>query len=142
VPADCSVPADIAGSIAIAGVPSLAGTTLATDNQMLMIDRSHDLDLTWQVAAAGRTDYWVVTLFAVVAQGGATVPVPKRRWYVTDTHVALDPALLAPGTPYFVQVTAFEGFPDVGAGDLRTSGFPGAPYATSQQPSAIFQVSN
>jgi hypothetical protein len=139
---DCSTITDVAGTVAIAGVPVLGSTALATDNVHVAIDRSRDLDLSWPLAFTGRTDYWVVSLLAVNVQGTATQLTNVRSWIVTGTHVALDPALLAVGTNYIVQLTGYQGFPDTGAGDLRTSDYATGPYATSTQLSAIFQVAN
>jgi hypothetical protein len=139
---DCTTVTSGTSTVAIAGVPSLAGTALSTDNQKLTIDRSGDLDLSWPVGADGRADYWQVGLFSVVASGGATTLVPARSWIVTDTHVALDPALLVAGTPYLVEIFASEGFENSASGDFRTVSYPDATFAVSQQSSAIFEVTN
>jgi len=140
--ADCTSVTAAHNTIAIAGVPALAGVPLATDNAKLTIDRASDIDLAWPIAAAGRADFWIVVVLQVKNSGGATVLAPVQRWYVTDTHVALDPALLAANTPYVVEVVAFQGFANSESGDFNTMSYPQAVYATSQQWSAIFEVAN
>jgi hypothetical protein len=137
--ADCSTPTEMIGTVALAGVPVLAGNTLDHDGVSFMVDRTRDLDLTWPIAASGRADFWQATLFTLTPQAGATKLGVQRSWIVLTPHVAINPAELAPGTSYIVQLVAYQGYPDAPGGDLRTQTFP---WATGQQWSGIFTVQN
>jgi hypothetical protein len=134
---DCATPTDIPGTAAIAGVPTLDGVALASDNVEIALDPTRDHELAWPVAS-GTADLWVVNLYTVT---GAQLAY-QRAWLTADPHVAIDAAQLPAGASYLFHIRGVLGAPNVRTGDLRTISYPAAPYADSVVPSAIFEVTN
>jgi hypothetical protein len=134
---DCATPTDIPGTVAIAGVPTLDGVALASDNVEVALDPTRDHELAWPVAS-GTADLWVVNLYTVT---GAQLAY-QRAWLTADPHIAIDAAQLPAGASYVFYIRAVAGVPGARAGDLRTVAYPAAPYADSVVPSAIFGVTN
>ena len=68
----------------------------------------------------GGADDAVVTLSRV--DGGVLVPL--RRFVTVSTSVAIDPALLAPGSTYVFDLELRKGYPDAHLGDYRAVVYP------------------
>jgi hypothetical protein len=92
----------------------LAGTQI-TDGTKITLTSSTAVTLSWTTTGE-RADYFIVNLFPVslgldALAGSYVTPLPT---------LTLDPAVLARGQAYTVQITAVRGVPNAGAGDFRT----------------------
>jgi hypothetical protein len=139
--ASCPTPTAVTGNAAIAAPPALDGLALDHDGLTAALDRSQPHAITWDLAAAGAVDTWMVNLYRVTATGTQTQAALERSYVTTERSVAIDPADLAAGQTYVIELDAFQAYPNAAAGDFRTLGFPAAPYAESSTWSGSFEIS-
>jgi len=76
-------------------------------------------------------------LHEVIDLFGLTFRLPVRTYVVTERAVIIDPALLATGAVYIVEIEARLGHPQAAAG---APGPISLPYATSTAWSATFRI--
>lgn len=138
--ASCPTPTAVTGTVAIAAPPALDGLALDHDGVAAAIDRSQPHAITWDLAADGAVDTWTVRLFQATASGNQTQLALQRTYVTTARAVAIDPAELAPGGTYVVELDAYQAYPNAASGDFRTFGFPATPYASSTTWSGSFVV--
>lgn len=139
--ADCTTAAELTGTVALATTPVLDGVTLDSDSLALAFDAAHPHVVSWSVAS-GTADHWLVRVQHVIDNAGATDSEVTHSYLTTGTSVTLDPAIFTPGQHYFIDIQGAQFFPDAATGDLRTIGYPAAPYATSEVSSGVFVVDN
>jgi hypothetical protein len=112
---DCFTETNLsAGLVALPMSFQLAGTQI-TDGTKITLTSSTAVTLSWTTTGE-RADYFIVNLFPVslgldALAGSYVTPLPT---------LTLDPAVLARGQAYTVQITAVRGVPNAGAGDFRT----------------------
>ncbi len=125
-PGDCTVPPTVlAATVGIPGNYVLGGTLLATDGQILALDRTSQVEIAWSLGESGPADIHVVSLQELVDIDGQTYNV--GRWAastVGQTFARIEPALLEPGHTYLIAVTASVGRPNLDTGDYLTFGLP------------------
>lgn len=68
----------------------------------------------------GTADDAVVTIYRI----DPTDLVPVHRYITTGTTIAIDPAVLAPGSTYVAAIELRTGYPDAAAGDYRRITYP------------------
>jgi hypothetical protein len=110
-----SVPAAMS---AIPANATVAGTKLDVDTT-LHLDATAPVPVTWDVAAPGPVEEYVVQLVEV------TNPLKVIAQVVTTgTDTTLDRSLLVDGHTYAIVVIAQTGLPNIAAGDFVTTSFP------------------
>jgi hypothetical protein len=115
--------------------------TLDSDGIALAFDAADSHVLRWDIAS-GTADHWNVRVLHVFDNAGTTDTEVTHSYLTTTTSITLDPAIFTAGEHYVIEVQGAQFFPDAAAGDLRTIGYPAAPYATSQVTSGVFVVDN
>lgn len=139
--ADCTTPAELTGTVALATTPVLDGVTLDSDGLALAFDAAHPHVVSWGIAS-GAADHWLVRVEHVIDNAGTTDTEVTHSYLTAGTSITLDPAIFTPGQHYLINIQGAQFFPGAAAGDLRTIGYPAAPYATSEVTSGVFVVDN
>lgn len=139
--ADCTTPAELTGTVALATTPVLDGVTLDSDSLALAFDPAHPHVVSWNIAS-GTADHWLVRVEHVIDNAGTTDTEVTHSYLTTGTSITLDPAIFTPGQHYLINIGGAQFFPGAATGDLRTIGYPAAPYATSEVTSGVFVVDN
>lgn len=119
VEADCTTPTILpVGEIQYALSMQVADSVLDSADQIVAIDRSAPVRVTWQASATGRADDASLVLYEVVpTPGGLFVMTLKAIVYTTAAEATLDPALLESGHKYALIVTLRGGLPGASIGD-------------------------
>ena len=119
VAADCATPTVLpVGETPYALTMQLAGTVLDSTDQIVALDRSQPVRVTWQAAPTGRADDALLLLREIVGvPGGSSVSTLKAIVYTTAAEATLDSAMLESGHRYELNVTLRGGLPGASTGD-------------------------
>src|SRR6185503_15837999 len=94
---------------------TLADTELATANQLIAVDRTRPISVTWTPTTEGSADVYITALYEVIGTS-----ITQRALIFSTSPIAhLDPSLLVLGHAYAVSVTARIGAPNSGMGDFE-----------------------
>ena len=118
--------ATLASTVGIAGPITVAGTPVTSDEQMVTIDLTQRVPITWTAASAGTVHVHVVDLYELSNSGSGpgAITTAIDEVETTDPSYLLDPTLLAKGHTYLLYITELRGIPNAASGDLATFTFP------------------
>jgi hypothetical protein len=129
--------APLIGTVAIPQGIAMAGTPLDTDGQVIAVDPSSDVTVTWS-STSSAVDYGMLFVEELAASGTATTTtLIKTIVTATPGSAVIGRGLLQPGHTYYVIAGDELGLADAAKGDLDTVTFP---FATSSISSRYFQV--
>jgi hypothetical protein len=135
VPIDgtCTNPVPLPTAVVkIASQLTVAGTELRAAGQVVSIDRSKLVPVTFTPTETGEAHFYIVTLRDQTPTG-----LVRTRIVTTEPRALIDPDVLLPARTYVVTVNTRVGHPNAATGDFETSaGIHGSGIATS----TTFQV--
>ena len=124
------------GMVAFATAPSLGGTPIVTKGQLVTLDLTRDVPVTWS-ESTGALDYSVVYLIELTNDGGTTGLHTRESITVVTSSTILESSLLASGHTYVLLFVTELGYASASAGNFDSVTYPNG-YTTSW--SQVFTV--
>lgn len=124
LPADCSTPLALHGTVGIPGTPSVNGTPLDANGKTIVLPRNKPVQIAWSIAGGGPVDVHEIALYDL---SGATQGLPPQILWdaLSDApQVWLDPQDFADGHTYAFDVGADLGYPGFAQGDYTNFQLP------------------
>jgi len=112
--------ASLAPVVALPTFPTLAGVSLRTDDQVVVLDAAAPVPLTWTITE-GRADHFAIAVSRIDGRGER---VPAAWLRTGDRHVVIPAGTFVAGERYVIELTAVTGWPRANDGDWFTTDWP------------------
>jgi hypothetical protein len=112
----------LAATVAIPGTLAVAGTDVTANDQMVTVDVTKPVAITWKLATPGDAFAYRILLYELTNDGTTTTMTLVKTYRTAAPALSVPAGLLATGHTYLCSIEASTSHPQATSGDFVTFG--------------------